>query len=81
MVVVIQPGTGKALRLRLAKRTERHTGLHPQRFYPLHHLFEVRHIALVRIFPRCAHEKTGRTGSLRFLCRFQHLFNLHQPFR
>ncbi len=45
VVVVIQPGVREALRLRFTQRAQRHTRLQPHRFYPLHHLFQVRHCA------------------------------------
>ena len=79
MVIVIQPGIRQALRLRFTQRAQRHTRLQTHRFYPLHHLFQVRHIAFVGILPRRAHTETRRSRRFRFARRLQHLFNFHQP--
>ena len=81
MVVKIESGFAQPLRLRVAQRAQRHAGFHPQRLYALHHLFQVRHIAVVGVFPRRAHAETRRSRRLRLTCRGQHLFHLHQALR
>ena len=48
---------GQALGLRFVQRAQRHTGFQPQFFHALNHLFQVRHIALMRVLPRRAHAK------------------------
>lgn len=81
MVVIIQPGFRQPLGLSAVKRAQRHAGFHAHRFHALHHLLQIRHIALVRVLPRRAHAKTGRAVRLGLARRFQHLLDLHQPLR
>ncbi|MPN08147.1 hypothetical protein SDC9_155427 [bioreactor metagenome] len=57
VVVVVQTRIGQALGLRFVQRAQRHTGFQPQFFHALNHLFQVRHIAFVRVLPRRAHAK------------------------
>lgn len=57
MVVIIQPGFRQPLGLSAVKRAQRHASFHAHRFHALHHLLQIRHIALVRVLPRRAHAK------------------------
>ena len=59
MVVVVQPRRREALRLLLVQRAERHTGFEAHLLHALHHLFQIRHVAVVRVLPRCAHAEAG----------------------
>ena len=65
VVVVIEARFGQALRLTVGQGAERHTGLQPQRLHPFHHLLQVRHIAVIGVFPRRAHAEAGGAGVFR----------------
>ncbi len=80
MVVVIQPRRGQTLGLMVIQRAEGHTGFEAHRLHALHHLLEIRHVTLVRVFPGRAHAEAGRAGVFRLTRRLQHLLHLHQAF-
>ncbi len=81
MVVVIEARARQPLRLLIAERTERHAGFHSHRLHAFNHLFQVGHIALVRVFPRGTHAETGRTGGFGLTRGGQYLLHFHQTFR
>ena len=80
MVVKIQPGISQTLCLIIIQHAQRHAGFQPQFFYAAHHLFQIRHIAIMGIFPRRAHTKTPGTGGFGLPCGIQHGSDFHQSF-
>ena len=65
MVVVIEARLGQALRLAVGQSAKRHARLQPQGLHPFHHLLQIRHIAVIGVFPRRAHAEAGRAGVFR----------------